>query len=77
MMAGGTAQVIGVADAFCHLGVISLSQSDTGSRRQSPDDGSSHPRAQAQEARGFVCFQHGETVGAGLLSFSFVALAHI
>lgn len=29
MMAGSAAQVIEVADAFCHLSVISLSQSDT------------------------------------------------
>lgn len=29
MMAGSTVQVIEVAYAFCHLGVISLSQSDT------------------------------------------------
>lgn len=29
MMAGSTVQVIEVADAFCHLSVISLSQSDT------------------------------------------------
>lgn len=43
-MAGGTKQVIEVADAFCHLCVISLSHSWHESRFPARDEGSPHRR---------------------------------